>query len=97
MIRRIHFDGDSTACAKWLPFAKRKLESLSRIYENRKHWKWERVFPGVYIRIEQNASVQNIRIEAGIDVYEFAAAFGYERLGNARWVMDDLKFGKVKA
>tara|TARA_R110002110_G_scaffold415835_1_gene657229 strand:+ start:43054 stop:45072 length:2019 start_codon:yes stop_codon:yes gene_type:complete len=97
VIRRIHFEGDSTACAKWLPFAKSKLSSLSRIYAGRKHWTWETAVSDARIRLEQNAHVQYIRIESGIEVYEFAAALDYERLGRAQWVMADLNFGKVKA
>ncbi len=74
MKRHIKFIGDPGSCGKWLPFAKRKLDSLTRLYRGRRSWTWERVINGAQISLERNGSVEHIRITAGVTGYEFATA-----------------------
>jgi hypothetical protein len=91
VILRIHFDGSNAACAKWLPFAKKKLASLSRRYKNRKTWTWERTIQGARISLEQNnGKVQYIRIKSGVTRYEFTSAFSLDNQ------LRDIKFGLVR-
>jgi hypothetical protein len=70
-VRRILFRGNKTACAKYLPFAKHKLKTLSKTHERRHSWTWERVFGDVIISLEENGPIQWIRIKAGLVGYEF--------------------------
>lgn len=101
-MKRIHFKGDSSSCSKWLPFAKKKMDSLKKLYGRRKNWTWERSFQGARISLERNGNIEYIRIYAGcLDVYEFAAAMSQtdNEFGDTpknQWGMQDLKFGTVR-
>lgn len=77
MERRPHhliFEGGVAACARLIPYAKRKLRLLSdRLYADRRFWAWRRKgLDGSEIRLERLGPVEYIYIRAG-GGYEFVA------------------------
>ena len=91
-MKRIQFEGDAGLCAKWLPFAKSKMDSLSKLYAGRRNWVWETILGDVRIGLERNGNIEYIRIKALTGGYEFATAFSAPPTG----ALKDVKFGLVR-
>jgi hypothetical protein len=72
-VKHIQFFGESSLCSQWLPFAKKKMDSLTRLYGARVYWTWERVIGPVRISLERDGAIEFIRIYAGIRGYEYIA------------------------
>lgn len=74
-MKHIQFFGDSGVCSKWLPYAKKKMDFLTRQY-HQKNWTWEVSIGGeVQISLERNGEIQYVRIRATTGGYEFTTTF----------------------
>jgi len=95
---KIHFIGNATACAKWLPFAQKKMQYLMTVYQGAYFHKKFKV-PGATIWLDNDGYIRRILIQAGIDGYEFATGFrtGPDILFTfAYHVFDDYLFTRSK-
>jgi len=86
-VRRILFIGNAIACAKYLPWAKGKLKTLSRTNASRHSWTHEYKVGSDTISLEQNGQVQWIRINAGLVGYEFVTVLDplYPPVSDTDW------------
>lgn len=94
-MKRIQFEGDTALCGKWLPYAKSKMDALSRLYAGRRNWVWETIVGDVRIGLERNGNIEYIRIRAATGGYEFNTAFKQIAEPEGTLPLTDVKFGLV--